>query len=143
MGHSADMPGAYRLLAQALRNGELTPEEREFLAQRLDAMADAVPDGGIGDNPAAKTAVCHALLLARGRAGKTSAYESETLSFQRAFAMKGLIDRGIEPRDAANQLAPDVKEGFDPRAFLEAWNKWAPGFDCDAQGVDLGPDPRT
>lgn len=141
MGHPNEMATVYRWLAAALRAGTITDEEIEFIAARLVAVADAVPAGGIGDDKAAKTAVCHALLIARGRAKKTR-YDAETDSFRRAYAMKELIDAGLDHEAASEKLATDAGVGADPRPFLKSWNEYESGFDLDGDGHDAGGDPR-
>lgn len=143
MGEPQWMATVYRKLARAMRAGELSTEEIEFIAGRLEAVADAVPSEGIKkDDKASRTRVCHALLLLRGRAGKTSAHESETLAFERAVAMRDLIDRGMSPTCAADQLAGELEQAIHARPFLEAWAKYAPCFGEAGEPLDGGEDPR-
>lgn len=145
MGYPNDMPTAYRWLAVALRSGTLTAEETEFIAGRLEAVADAAPADGNASPSRAKTAataIVGALLLVRG--ARTTKHDAENLEFKRAVAMRDLVDAGMTEKAAADHLAMHEAENggaSEPRPFREAFAKW--GQALAGEGVfDGGEDPR-
>lgn len=134
------MPDVYRRLAVALRSSELTEEEREFVALRLEAVAAAAPGSGdASTNARHARAVCKALLLSRGRTKKTP-HEAETDKLTRALAMLEKVKTGMSKKDAAEALAGVDEKGGDTRPFTEAFDEYVNAFnEIELEG---GPDPR-